>query len=163
MHDNLVRFFSQFILVLLLTRVTYLIFAKQMTHSLMADQIVCKSIPYLIATFQNISIWLMTSVTVERALASTWSIRSRLFHTPRLPKLVSTATLVLLFGSLYSLIIEYKIVLRSDQSFSSEFHRWYHGDYLWYKVKYPYRLYVRSNNPCVKINNPSNRVIVLRS
>ena len=58
----------------------------------------------------------MTFVTVERALATTESIHSRLFYTSRFTKLVSTVTLVLLFGSLYSLIIEYKIVIRRDQS-----------------------------------------------
>ncbi|CAF0946886.1 unnamed protein product [Adineta steineri] len=57
-------FTSQFLLVLLLTRVIYLIFVKQMTLSLITNQILCKSLPYLMTTFKNISMWLMSFVTV---------------------------------------------------------------------------------------------------
>ncbi|CAF4093851.1 unnamed protein product [Adineta steineri] len=112
-------FISQFVLALLLTRVIYLIFVKQMTLSLITNQILCKSLPYLMTTLKNISMWLMSFVTVERALAVTWPLHLRMFRTPRFAKLVSIVTLIFLFSSLYMLIIEYKIVIRPDRSYIS--------------------------------------------
>ncbi|CAF4195411.1 unnamed protein product, partial [Adineta steineri] len=85
-------FISQFVLVLLLTRVIYLIYVKQMTLGLITNQILCKSLPYLMTTFKNISMWLMSFVTVERALAVTWPLHSRMFRTLRFAKLMHVVT-----------------------------------------------------------------------
>ncbi|CAF2947360.1 unnamed protein product [Rotaria sp. Silwood2] len=110
---------SQFVLVLLLARITYLVLARQITINAVANKILCKILPYLMTAFSNTSMWLMTFVTVERALIVTWPTRFRLFRTPRCAIILSTITFMGLFSSLYAYVIEYKLVIHPDYVYAS--------------------------------------------
>jgi len=112
-------FISQLVIILLLTRVIYLVIGRQMISNFLANQSLCKSLPYLMTVFKNISTWLMTFVTVERALAATWPIQSRPLRTPRFAVIVTTIMLLCMFVSLHTFIAEYKLVVRPDHSYAS--------------------------------------------
>ena len=112
-------FISQLVIILLFTRINYLIYVQQMEINLIANQILCKSLPYLMAGFRNTSTWLMTFVTVERALAATWPVKYRSLRTPRCAVILTTITLLILFSSLCTYINEYKVIIRPDHSYTN--------------------------------------------
>jgi hypothetical protein len=109
---------SQFVLFLLLARIIYLVFARQMATNSVINQILCKALPYLMTVFGNVSMWLMAFVTVERALAVTCPTRFRLLRSPRFAMVLSVTTLLALFGFLYSYIIEYQLIIHPDYSYA---------------------------------------------
>ncbi|CAF4128023.1 unnamed protein product, partial [Adineta steineri] len=107
---------SQLVLVLLFTRVAYLVVARKITIDYRINEMFCKILPYLMLPLNYFSLWLMIFVTVGRAVAVAKPIRFRSFQTVSNAIILSILTFIILFGSCYFLIDQYKLILHPEDS-----------------------------------------------
>ena len=66
------------------------------------------------SSLHTASLWLMAFVTVERAFSVIFLVKFRSFRTPKFAALVTTITFVVLFGTFYEHIGQYKLVMYQD-------------------------------------------------
>ena len=69
-HLLSISFFSLIVLIFLFCRVTYLYMVRRIIIAPELSASMCKSLPLLMHTFYSISLWLMATITVERAIVA---------------------------------------------------------------------------------------------
>jgi hypothetical protein len=74
----------------------------------------CKSLPYLMPSLSYVSLWLMAFVTVERALVPTFPKKFLLLRSPKSPGILTIIICIIIFGSNYIHIDQYKLVSPPD-------------------------------------------------
>ncbi|CAF1935185.1 unnamed protein product [Rotaria magnacalcarata] len=109
---------SQLILILLFTRVIYLVLTRNMSIHLVANTILCKSLPYLMSSLHFLSQWLMAFVTVERAFSVIFIVKFRSIRTPKFAIILTTITSVVIFSSLYGHLVQHRLVTHPDELIS---------------------------------------------
>ena len=105
---------SQLVLSLLLFRVIYLVIIRPLMENRLANEIICKSLPYLMTSLDNLSFWLMSFVTAERAMGVIFVKRFQLLRTPKWAFTLSALISVLIFSSLSYHIVCYRLVSKPD-------------------------------------------------
>ena len=108
---------SLLVLILLFSRVTYLYLVRRMIISDKINITICKSLPVLMYTFYYISLWLMAMVTVERALGAMQYSRWSSLQEPKKAIALSFIVGLIVAGSNFILINQYKLVDHPDYSF----------------------------------------------
>ena len=107
---------SQLVLILLCTRVTYLVAARQVTISPWTNKLLCKSQPYLMSSLYYLSQWFTAFVTVARAFTASSPVRFRCFGTSKSARTSAILISLFIFATFYRQIVEYKIVVHPHDS-----------------------------------------------
>ena len=101
---------SQYPCVVLFIRVVYYCIARQIIVNEDVNQLLCKSLPYLMISLYYVSLWLMVFVTIERALAATLPTRCSALHLPKSAAYLSLLASICIFGTNYLHINQYKLI-----------------------------------------------------
>ena len=101
---------SQLILILSVIRVVYLQYFLQNSSANATNIVLCKGLPYLMTSMSYFSAWLMALVSVERALMIQLSMKCRFFRKPKTGLMISIIICMVIFGSLYKQLEQYKLV-----------------------------------------------------
>lgn len=101
---------SQFLLIVSMTRVTYLQLLRQASSITITDTVLCKSLPYIMSLLTYFSAWLLALVSVERASLIQLSKIGDFFRNSRTAIFVSIGIGLCLSGSLYKQIEHYKLI-----------------------------------------------------
>ncbi|CAF1296584.1 unnamed protein product [Adineta ricciae] len=105
------------VVILLLARITYLYMVRKIIMLHRISIVMCKALPMLMYTFYYTTLWLMTTVTVERALAT---LQSSLWSRLQDFKISISLVLLIIFivsSSNYIFISQYELVNHPDYIF----------------------------------------------
>lgn len=108
---------SQFVLLFLLIRVVYLHLARQIIIETEMNRRLCKSLPYLMLSFDYVSLWLTALVTVERALMVTLPMRFRSLRSSKSAFVAIIFVCLFVFGSNYIHIDQYRLISHPDDPY----------------------------------------------
>jgi hypothetical protein len=109
---------SELVLVLLCSRVAYLHLSRLIIIGQSLNLALCKSLPYLMSSFNYINLWLMASVTVDRALLVTFPTRFSTFSSPKLACIFTVIITAVVFGSIYIHVDQHKLVSDPNELYS---------------------------------------------
>jgi hypothetical protein len=101
---------SQSLLILSVTRVTYLQLLRQASTITTTNIVLCKGLPYVMSSLSYISSWLMALVSIERASMVQLSTSCQFFQNPKSVLVLSVMICISIFGSLYKQLEQYKLV-----------------------------------------------------